>query len=442
MKQSIYKNRRLKLVKKYKNSVFLIPSSNHKKKSHDTDYPFRQDSNFYYLTGFDEPHCLLVISNIEGKIKSTLFVRPKDEFLEMWSGRRLGPVAAKTDLKMDDVHSIEKLQKLLPSLLDGHQNLYIDFFDHKNLFEEVRKSVHSLTLRKKNKSYIPNDWHHLPPIIGEMRLVKDQDEIKAMKKANKITKKAHEAAMALTRPGTNEREVDALLNYIFNKEGGNGQAYENIVASGDNANILHYVENNTLVKDGDLMLIDAGCQYNYYASDVTRTFPVNGVFSDNQKIIYEIVLSSQKKAIKAVKPGQTLAKIHEVASKELIKGLITLKLLKGTVAENFKSGKYKKFYPHGTGHWLGLDVHDNVPYLSEKLEDIKFKPGMVITVEPGLYFPAHDKKIPKKYRGIGIRIEDDILVTSKGYENLSENIPKEIKEVERACQQNHLSFLS
>jgi len=442
LKQNTYKQRRINLAKKFENSVFLIPSSNHKQKSHDTDHPFRQDSNFYYLTGFDEPHCVLIISNIKGKIKSTLFVRPKDAFLEMWAGRRMGPEMAKSELKMNEVFPVGKLHEKMPSLLEGHINLYIDFFEHKNLFEEVRKSVHTLTLRKKTKSHVPHHWNHLPHIIGEMRLIKDKEEIKAMKKANTITKKAHEAAMALTAPGTNEAEVNALLNYIFSKNGGNGQAYENIVASGDNANILHYVQNNAITKDGDLMLIDAGCQYQYYASDVTRTFPVNGQFTETQKTIYEIVLSAQKKAIKAVKPGQTLAKIHEVASKELIRGLIKLKLLKGSVAENFKSGKYKKFYPHGTGHWLGLDVHDNSPYLTNNLENIKFKSGMVITVEPGLYFPAQDKKIPKKYRGIGIRIEDDILVTTKGSENLSEDIPKEINEVERACQQDHLSFLS
>ena len=439
--KNIFIQRRKKLIKPYNDSIFLIPSSSHKRRSHDTEYPFRQDSNFYYLTGFDEPHCLLILSQKKGKIKSTLFVRPKDAFSEMWAGRRSGPEKAKKDLKIDEVHSIEELHKLLPSLLDGHLELFIDFFEHQKLFEEVKKAVHGLTMKKKIKSHVPVKWNYITPVIGKMRLIKDKEEIAYMKKANQITKKAHEAAMAFSRPGKNESEVNALLNYIFNKEGGNGQAYENIVASGDNANILHYIENNHKMNRDDLLLIDAGCQYNYYASDVTRTFPVSGKFTEVQKEIYQIVLDSQIKAIKAVRPGATLNKIHEVASKVLIKGLIKLGLLKGGVAENFKSGKFKKFYPHGTGHWLGLDVHDNSPYLSEGLENIKFKPGMVITVEPGLYFPAHDKKIPKKFRGIGIRIEDDILVTRNGAQNLSEGIPKEIKEVEKACQKDYRSFL-
>jgi Xaa-Pro aminopeptidase len=268
-----------------------------------------------------------------------------------------------------------------------------------------------------------------------MRLIKEPWEIDQIKKAISISNKAHKAAMSFARPGILEYEVGATMEYIFKKNGGTHYAYESIVAGGDNANILHYTNNSEILKDGDLLLIDAGAEYNLYASDITRTFPINKKFSNTQKAAYEIVLTAQKAVIENSLPGRTLTENHQIALKILTQGLIDLKILKGSLEENLEKENYKTYYPHGTGHWLGLDVHDHNPYLEEDLSDIKFRPGMVFTVEPGLYLSKEDQNIPSEFRGIGIRIEDDLLITDKGNINLSQEVPKEIKDVEEAC--NH-----
>ena len=419
----------------------IIPSSDHKTKSHDTDFPFRQDSNFNYLTGFGEPDSLLVVCKNHSEHDSFLFLRPKDKLAEIWNGRRLGIDKAQKELGIDKVFSIEDLDKELPNLLEGHQNVYLDMFYNRPLLEKILNYCQKIMYGKKKKKHKPRNFINLPPLIGKMRLIKEAAEISILKKAASISNHAHRAAMAFASPGKNESEVGALMEYIFRKEGGHGNAYESIVAGGDNANILHYVDNNMALNDGELLLIDAGAEFHLYASDITRTFPVNGTYSSIQKELYEIVLNAEESAISQVEKGKILGDNHKVACIILAQGLKDLGVFKESVDEIIEKNLLREYYPHGTGHWLGLDVHDNSPYLTDDLNDIKFAPGMVCTVEPGLYFPKDDERVPQHLRGIGIRIEDDILVTDTGFDNLTQDIPKTIKEVEDACAVDYKSFL-
>jgi Xaa-Pro aminopeptidase len=429
----IFKKRRNLLLDQLTDGIALIPSAEYKTRSHDTDYPFRQDSNFKYLTGFLEPGALLLLCKNHPDFKTILFVRPKDHHAEIWSGRRLGVEAGQETLGVDKVHSILDLDKELPGYLQNHKNVYLDIFGDSIFFKKIISKSKILNDAKKIKKYSPQNFFHLGNFLSKMRLIKEPWEIEQIKKANSISNLAHRAAMSLARPGILEFEVAAAMEYIFKKNGASHHAYESIVAGGDNANILHYTNNNEILKDGDLLLIDAGAEFNLYASDITRTFPVNKKFSGPQKALYEIVLNAQKAVIENSLPGKTLAENHQVALKILTQGLIDLKILKGGLDENLEKGNYKAYYPHGTGHWLGLDVHDHNPYLEEDLSEIKFKPGMVFTVEPGLYLGLNDQNIPQEFQGIGIRIEDDILITDNGNINLSREIPKEIKDVEEAC---------
>jgi len=431
----IFKKRRLLLLDQLYDGIALIPSAEFKTRSHDTDYPFRQDSNFKYLTGFLEPGSLLLLCKNHPEFKTILFVRPKDRTAEIWSGRRLGVEAAQETLGVDKVHSILDLEKELPGYLANHKNVYMDIFHDSAFLKKIIAKCKTLGEAKKIKKHSPKNFFHLGDIISRMRLIKESWEIEQIKKAISISNSAHRAAMSLAQPGILEFEVAAAMEYIFKKNGASHFAYESIVAGGDNANILHYTNNNEILSSGDLLLIDAGAEFNLYASDITRTFPVNKKFSGPQRALYEIVLNAQNAVIKNSAPGKTLTENHQVALKILTQGLIDLKILKGTLEENLEKANYKAFYPHGTGHWLGLDVHDHNPYLEDDLTDIKFGPGMVFTVEPGLYLSKDDQNIPKEFRGIGIRIEDDILITDKGNINLSSEIPKEIKDVEEAC--NH-----
>lgn len=436
-----FKERREKLLNSLTDAIAIIPGATHVTKSHDTEYPFRQNSNFKYLTGFNEPDSILVLTSYPEK-KSILFVREKDPFMEMWSGRRMGPEKALEILEVDETHTVEQFSEMIEKLLLGHEKLYMDLFDEPKTFAMVRDICKKLYHRKKTRaSSPPKNFFHLNPLIERMRLVKDQNEIQFMKTAMIATNKAHRAAMALAAPGRNEKEINALMQYLFTKDLSQGNAYDNIIASGDNANILHYIENNAELKDGDLLLIDAGSELNLYATDITRTFPVNGKFSKVQTEVYEIVLEAQKTAISHAWIGRTLKEVHEHTCRVLTQGLIDLKVLKGSVDENIETAAFRKYYPHGTGHWLGLDVHDQNPYQTDEYEETKFEDGVIFTVEPGLYFPKSDATLPEHLRGIGIRIEDNILITQNGHENLSAMIPKEIKEIEEACAKDYKDFL-
>lgn len=437
-----FKTRQENLLELISEGAVLVSGGNYKQKSHDTDYPFRIHSDFKYLLGFEEPETLLVMTkNSSGVVRRHLFLRSKDPLMEMWMGKRLGVEKAKDILTVDETYPVSKIEETLPSILHGHKNLYFDLFNSE-LCELVTKTTKKLCNKRKEKAFKPLSWHSVRDLVGTLRLYKDQNEISAIKKAAQLTEVGHRLAMAKTKPGINEKEISDLLGYIFSQGEGEGPAYDSIVAGGENALILHYIENNQDLQKGDLILIDAGAQLNTYASDVTRTFPVDGKFTEAQKEIYSIVLESQKTAFSVMKNGSNLTDIHNATSQSLLRSLINHKIVKGEFEENLEKGTIKKYYPHGTGHWLGLDVHDMCPYYDSHLEDIKLAPGMIFTCEPGLYFPPTDSEIPPQYRGIGIRIEDDILMTKEGYENLTRSIPKEIKEVEEACQADPKSILS
>lgn len=424
------------------NSIAIICSAKHMTRSNDTEFEFRQNSNFKYLTGINEPEAILVLSKKKDITKTFIFLRANNAFEEMWNGRRLGLEKAKDLVEADDSFDIHSFKEQILKILPGHVNLYMHFHESRDIFELVQKLSGELFNKKRKSDELPpSQIKNVGAIIEKLRLVKDQNEILTMKKAMIATDKAHRAAMAFTRPGKNEKEVDALIHYIFRKGASQGQAYENIVAGGDNANILHYVENNEELHDGDLLLIDAGSQLNLYATDITRTFPVNGKFSAAQKDVYEIVLAAQKAAISHSFPGRTSKDLHDSCCRILTQGLIDLKVLKGSVEANLESGDFRKYFPHGTGHWLGMDVHDQNPYLDDNNDAIKFIPGVVYTVEPGLYFPKNDSSLPAELKGIGIRIEDNIHITNVGHENLSSMIPKEVKEVEDACQKDYTIYL-
>ncbi len=441
MEETNFIKRQNNLLSAIEEGIVIIPGAGLRQKSHDTEFPFRQNSDFKYFTGFNEPDATLVLKKSkEGAVESHLFLQEKNPEMEMWTGIRLGSEKAPEVLPVDHAYPNHEFSKRLPELFRNHQNLYYNFFNQ-DLQKSVTKTLQSLGGKRKEKFHSPLHWHHLSPLIGMLRLRKDKNEILAMKQAANLTNIGHRAAMALAKPGVNEKEIDQLLNYLFSQENGEGTAYDSIVAGGKNALILHYINNNQILNDGDLVLIDAGAQVNTYAGDVTRTFPVNGKYTQAQKDLYQVVLDSQKLAMGHMKIGATLKEIHTSTCQALLKSMMDAQILKGSFDELWEKDAYRAYYPHGTGHWLGLDVHDQSPYLDDDLNEITLDEGMVFTCEPGLYFPEGDSNIPKEWQGMGIRIEDDILITQSGPENLTRSIPKEVKEVEDACNEDIRSIL-
>ena len=435
-----YKNRRNKVLEQMASGVAVLPSASMQIRSNDTEFPFRQESNFYYLTGFDEPDSLLLLCKNEKESKSVLFLRKRNPEMEMWVGKFLGIEAACDFLGVDEAYDINELELHLPKLLENHERLYVDNFNHHKYIESVKKVSHVLfNSRTVHKS--PRTFLHLNTLIEKIRLIKENYEIQQIKKALSITKKAHHASMAMVSAGKKEYEIQAIIEYIFKKEGSSHDAYESIVAGGNNANTLHYVKNSQILKEGDLMLIDAGCEWNYYASDITRTTPINGKFSPSQKALYNGILEAQLKIISLIKPGITKQVLQEESEMLLTKVMIDLGILEGSIEELLKEKRFKKYCPHGIGHWMGLDVHDTCPYKNEDGTDIIFEAGMVLTIEPAIYLPYDEMDIPKEFRGIGIRTEDDILVTKEGYENLSFDIAKTVDEIEAMCKKDYRDFL-
>lgn len=420
-----FKARRDTLAKKCPGAVFLLPSSEEFVRNPDVTFPFRQESNFFYLTGFEEPESFLVLS--QGK--TILFVRKRDPEKEMWEGERYGTEGAVRIFGADEAYLIEELDTKLPELMRGAEQVYYRMGHHEGMDRRIFMALdkHRRSLGRTGKGMAPvgdpND------VLGEMRLFKSHDEIEILRKACQITSLAHKTAMKETRSGMNEAEVEALIDYTLRRNGCQRVGYGSIVAGGKNAACLHYRANNERLNDGDLLLIDAGGEHNYYTSDITRTFPVGRRFTEGQAKAYDLVLRSQKEAIAMAKPGVTLPAIHKHVCDVLIDGMLSLGLLKGKAEEIFKSGQFRRFYPHNTSHWLGMDVHDVGLYLKNG-EPRKFEPGMVFTIEPGFYVQPDDKEAPPEFRHIGIRIEDDILITATGHENLTKDAPKEREEIE------------
>jgi Xaa-Pro aminopeptidase len=415
-----YLLRRKSFLKHLKNdSAALFFAAVPKVRSHDTNYPYRQESNFYYLSGFEEDSAaLLFVKSKEGS-KSYLFVHKKDPDEELWNGKRLGVKKAKKRFLVDEVFSYDTLNQELKKLLGSKRHIYYDFkldYSKVKLIKRYAKAVES--------------FHNGAAYIEKMRLRKSAAEIAEIRKAIKITKKAHHRAMQRAKSLSFEYELQAEFEYIFKKEGAQSDAYTTIVASGNNANTLHYISNRAKLDKETLILIDAGCEYNCYASDITRTIPASKRFSDAQRELYSLVLSVEKEIISMVRPAVLRSALQKRAEELLCEGMLALGILKGELDSLLESKAHKKYFPHGIGHWMGLDVHDQAPYKDEKGREIPLQAGMVLTVEPGIYIDKNDKSVPKKYRGIAIRIEDDILVTQDGYENLSKGIKKEIRDIE------------
>lgn len=410
-------------------SIAIVPAAGEKIRNRDADYPFRQDSDFYYLTGFSEPDAVLVLLPGRKHGQYILFCRDRDPTMELWNGYRAGPEGACIDYGADDAFPISDIDDILPGLLEGRERVYYAMGRHAEFDRKVMQWINVLRSQARNGAHPPGEFLDLDHLLHDLRLYKSAAEIRVMKKAGQISAAAHIRAMQTCKPGLAEYQLEAEIQYEFGRNGARFAAYNSIVGAGDNGCILHYVENKDTIKEGDLVLIDAGCELEHYAADITRTFPANGQFSKEQKALYELVLKAQLAAIKTIKPGNHWNQSHDATVKVITKGLLELGLLKGTVSKLIESEAYKDFYMHRAGHWLGMDVHDVGDY---KVGDEwrVLEEGMVMTVEPGIYVSPHNKKVAKKWRGIGIRIEDDVVVTKEGCEVLTKDVPKTVKEIE------------
>jgi Xaa-Pro aminopeptidase len=409
-------------------SVALFLGAGLARRSNDTHFPFRQDSDFHYLTGFDHPNAAAVLRT-DGGPPFSLFVEPRDPAAETWTGYRPGVEGATADFGADAAHPIHELHDKLPSLLERAKRVYHVLGRDARIDARLHEIVETSLLRSRTNAPPPEAIVDPRAIVHELRLFKDADELDVMRRAAEISREGHEAAARMAREGVYEYELAAVLDYTFRRRGGAGPAYESIVGGGANATILHYVANDQPLRDGDLLLIDAGCELAGYASDVTRCYPSGGRFSGPARDVYEVVLAAQQAALEVSRPGNTLDDVHEAALRILVQGMIDLKLLAGSLDDAIQSGAFKTFYMHRTSHWLGLDVHDVGAYTATG-KPRPLAPGIVFTVEPGLYVPLREERAPEHLRGIGVRIEDDVVVTDDGHENLTMSIPKRVEDVE------------
>lgn len=415
-KEEFIERRRRVLAQMQPNSALLLFSEIEKRRNNDCHFPFRQDSYFWYLTGFNEPNAALLLVKAEQTEKAILFLRPRDPLMETWNGRRLGVERAPQKLTLDEAYSIDEFTTIFPKITQNLTALY-----H---VPELHPWGDTLLTESAVNFAEVLDWR---PMISEMRLIKSPNEIRLMQQAGQITALGHIKAMQTTRPNRFEYEIESEILYEFNRHGARFPSYNSIVAGGDNACILHYTENDQPLKDGDLVLIDAGCEFAMYAGDITRTFPVNGKFTQPQREIYELVLKAQKRAIELLVPGSSIKEVNDEVIRIKVQGLVDLGILHGDVDELIEQKAHRQFYMHGLGHWLGLDVHDVGEYGEERSRTLEV--GMVITVEPGIYI-AEDADVPAQYKGIGVRIEDNLLMTEYGNKILTAAAPKEIADIE------------
>ena len=430
--QAEYKIRRQKLSEFIKEGVLILPGNISYTRNHDVEFDFRQNSDFWYLTGFNEPNTIMVLT-FNPSIEYILFVEPYDVNYHVWLGERTGIEGAINNFKADKAYPINEINNILPEIIAEFSNIYyrngtnfnvdsiINKYSNSNL-RSVTGTRGNYNLRKKD---VIESTHIIDPIpfISQLRLYKSDNEIELIKNAINISKTGFEHTLNILKPGINEYEIQTELEYQFRKNGSRYNAYPAIIASGENACVLHYINNNSFLNDDEFILIDAGAEYENYASDITRTYMISNNINSLKEMIYDIVFDAQQKAINSVKPNTTLSKIHKIALEVLVQGLKDIKILKGSKDEIIERDLYKEFYMHGTSHWLGLDVHDTCPYtLNQK--DILLEPGMIFTVEPGLYFSNRSRYSDKNQilSGTGVRIEDDILVTENGHINLSSDI--------------------
>jgi Xaa-Pro aminopeptidase len=429
---SRFAERRQALMAQFKGGVAVLASAPVAIRNNDVEHEYRQDSDFYYLTGFDEPESVLVLASEHPEHKTVLFVRPRDPDREVWDGARAGVDGAVRDFGADAAFPMSELAQRLPDYLSNHDRLMYRFGKDRSFDDKMVAALDATRARARRGVSWPTEVVDPAALLHEMRLFKSNEELDAMKRAAAITRDAHIGAMHLAKPGRYEYEVDALLREVFRKNGSERPAYPPIVGAGVNATVLHYRSNAKRIEEGELLLVDAGCEYGYYASDVTRTWPVSGKFSQPQREIYELVLASQLAAIDAARPGATLEDVHRRALEVIVDGLIALGLLSGDRQKNIDEHLYRPFFMHRTSHWLGMDVHDVGAYFRAQ-KPRPLEPGMVITVEPGIYVSVANAAAPESYRGIGVRIEDDILITADGHVNLTGDIPKTVSDLEGAC---------
>jgi Xaa-Pro aminopeptidase len=426
-----FRKRRAALARSLGEGVIAVPTAPERTRNADSHYDYRWDSGFFYLTGFREPEAVLVMT-LGAKPRSILFCREKNLEREIWDGFRHGPALARDLFGFDEAYPIEELDARMPELTANQDVLHTPVGSDAAWDARVAGWLNAVRAKARTGVTAPVQIRDVRAAVNDMRLVKDEEELAIMRRAGAISSAAHVRAMRAAEPGKREYEIEAELIHEFCRNGARAPAYGSIVAAGANACVLHYRQNTAELRRGDLLLIDAGCELESYASDITRTFPIGGRFSAVQKDVYELVLAAQDAAIKAVKPNADFIDYHDAATRVLVQGLIDFKLCKGTVESVLADESYKQFYMHRTGHWLGLDVHDAGDYM-QKGKWRKLKPGMVLTVEPGCYIRPADN-VPKAFWNIGVRIEDDVLVTAKGREVLTAACPKQVKDVEAAVR--------
>lgn len=417
MDQKEFKRRRKQLMNLMEpGDIAILPSAPIRLRNRDVEYRYRPDSDFYYVTGFPEPEAVAVLKPGRAHGEYVLFCRERDPEMELWNGKRAGQDGACELYGADDSFPINDIDDILPGMLENTNRVFYTMGCDRDFDQHLIEWVNRLKKQSRAGIHAPGEFVGLDHLLHEMRLIKSAAEIKLMRKAAQLAARAHQQAQAMCKPGMNEREIEAAIRYEFLRHGAT-EAYPAIVAGGENACILHYTENNQKLRDGDLLLIDAGCEMECYASDITRTFPVNGEFSKEQQRVHDIVAAAQAAAIDEVRPGKHWNDPHHAAVRVITEGLLDIGILKGKLGTLIKNEAYKPYYMHRTGHWLGMDVHDVGEY---KLGDAwrLLEPGMVMTVEPGIYI-APEAKVGKKWRGIGVRIEDDVVVTAKGVEVLS-----------------------
>ncbi len=428
----VFRARRQRLLDRLGDGLLLLPTAKLQIRNGDVFHSFRPDSDFYYLTGLEEPEALLAAHRIgAGRHHAILFVRPRDPEREIWDGPRLGPVGARRKLGVDEARPLSEVYTRIEELLGGAIRLFHRLGEDEALDRSLATVFERIALQKYRGNPAAHPAIEDPrPAIAEQRLIKDRYEIAALEKAASIAAAGHLRAMREAAPGMMEYELQAELEAEFRRRGSRRNGYDSIVASGSNACILHYISNDRRMKGGDLVLVDAGAEADYYTADITRSFPVSGSFSEAQSEVYGVVLRAQKAAIRAVGPGKLWNAPHRAAIRAIVDGLLELGILKGKRKTHIDKQTYRRWFMHGTSHWLGMDVHDAGGYLEPDGKPRRLRPGMVLTVEPGLYFGRKDGRVKKKYRGIGIRIEDDVLVTRGGSRVLTTAAPKEIRDIE------------
>jgi len=427
--QEFARRRRDLMAMMGKNSIAILTAAPERVRSRDTHFPYRQDSDFHYLSGFPEPEAVLALLPKRREGEFILFCRERDRAREIWDGYRAGPEGARERYGADDAFPITDIDDILPGLLEGRDRVYYALGRNRAFDGRLLDWLDGIRARARAGAVPPEEFVDLDHLLHEMRLFKSAKELGLMRKAGAISARAHCRAMRAARPGLYEYQLQAELEHAFASEGARHPAYGSIVGGGANACVLHYVENSASLQDGDLVLIDAGCEYQHYAADITRTFPVNGKFSAPQQALYEVVLAAQLAAIAAVRAGNHWDEPHKATVRVITEGLVELGLLKGKVDDLIAGNAYTQFYMHRAGHWLGMDVHDVGDYKIEG-EWRTLEPGMVMTVEPGIYVAPDNRKVAKKWRGIGIRIEDDVAITRKGPEVLTAGVPKTVADIE------------